>query len=72
MAIKMNDVFKMEKVKALERKLSTFLKQSNADILNNEKENVTFLTQEFQPTAEELVDPGLPDLENDIYARRLE
>jgi len=33
---------------------------------------VTFLTQEFRPTAEELVDPGEPDLENDIYARRLE
>ena len=68
----MNDVFKMEKVKTLERKLSTFLKQSNADILINEKENVTFLTQEFKPTADELIDPGLPDLENDIYARRLE
>ena len=33
----MNDVFKIEKVKTLERKLSTFLKQPNADILQNEK-----------------------------------
>ena len=37
MALKMNDVFKIEKVKTLERKLSTFLKQPNADILQNEK-----------------------------------
>ncbi len=72
MALKMNDVFKIEKVKALERKLSTFLKQPNADILQNEKQNVTFLTQEFRPTTEELVDPGLLDIESDIYARRLE
>ena len=33
---------------------------------------MTFLTQEFRPTADELIDPGLPDLENDIYARKLE
>ena len=71
-ALKMNDVFKIEAVRKLERRLSTFLQQSNAEILKNDKENVTFLTQEFRPTADELIDPGVPNLEKDIYSRHLE
>lgn len=68
----MNDVFKLEILKKIERRLSNFLQQSNTEILHNEKENVTFLTQEFKPTEDELNDPGNPNLEKDIYQRHLE
>ena len=35
-ALKMNDIFKIETVRKLERRLSTFLQQSNAEILKND------------------------------------
>lgn len=70
--LSMHDMFKMKNLKAIERKLATFLEQSKFDLQTHEKENITFLTQEFRPTADELVDAGLPNLEEDIYGRRLE
>jgi len=67
----------MEKLKTLEQKIEKFLKQPNEDLRKKETENVTFLTQVFKPTDDELADPEfktprLPNLEKDIYSRHLE